>query len=112
KKGLIEAAEFGAAIAAVPVKGTIKMINSTRSVKQTLSRNKLYTVQTPQVFHYNVLLKALKEIDEEITDDSAAVEKMGQKVKIYMGSYENIKVTTQEDLFLARVIFRKSESRK
>lgn len=112
KKGLIEAAEFGAAIAAVPVKDTIKMINSTRSVKQTLSRNKLYTVQTPQVFHYNVLLKALKEIDEEITDDSAAVEKMGQKVKIYMGSYENIKVTTQEDLFLARVIFRKSESRK
>jgi 2-C-methyl-D-erythritol 4-phosphate cytidylyltransferase len=111
EKGISEASEFGTAIAAVPVKDTIKLMNSIGAVKQTLDRNNLYNVQTPQVFHYNILLTALEKIDEEITDDSSAIEKMGYKVKMYMGSYDNIKITTMEDLYIARAILKKLESR-
>lgn len=111
KKGISEASEFGTAIAAVPVKDTIKLINSIGAVKQTLDRKKLYIVQTPQIFHYNILLNALEKIDEEITDDSSAIEKMGYKVKMYMGSYDNIKITTREDLYIARAVLKKLESR-
>jgi len=105
EEGVREAARSGAAIAAVPVKDTIKVSDSRGKVKETLSRKYLWAVQTPQVFRYDIIKKAY-EREEDVTDDSSLVEKMGVPVKIYMGSYDNIKVTTQQDLKLAEEILK------
>lgn len=105
EKGLREAAATGAAIAAVPVKDTIKVADSRKKVKETLPRKHLWAAQTPQVFRYDIILKAY-ENEEEVTDDSSLVEKIGIPVKIYSGAYDNIKVTTQQDLKLAEAILK------
>lgn len=105
EEGLREAAKTGAAVAAVPVKDTIKMSDSRGKVRETLPRKYLWAVQTPQVFRYDIIKQAC-ENDEDVTDDSSLVEKMGIPVKIYSGSYDNIKVTTQQDLKLAEMILR------
>ena len=108
--GLEAAKETGAAIAAVPVKDTIKLSNNNAIVKETLQRQQLWTVQTPQIFHFDIITKAHKQITDEATDDASLVEKLGYKVKLYMGSYNNIKVTTPEDMILAELIARSEEN--
>lgn len=105
EEGLREAAASGAAIAGVPVKDTIKVSDLHGKVKETLPREYLWAVQTPQVFRYDIIQKAY-ESDADVTDDSSLVEKMGVPVKIYMSSYDNIKITTQQDLKVAEVILR------
>ncbi len=109
EQGLEEAQETGAAIAAVPVKETIKMVKADRSIRQTPRRDKLWAAQTPQVFRSDIIMEAYRQRDREVTDDAALVEALGYKVKVYMGSYDNIKVTTPEDLALAEVILRNRE---
>lgn len=104
----------------VPLKDTIKEVRCQVSgvrrkgeeiiVKKTLNRSVLWAIQTPQVFKYPALMKAYKKAMEErfySTDDSAIVEKYGGKVKVIMGSYSNIKVTTPEDLDIAELLLRK-----
>jgi 2-C-methyl-D-erythritol 4-phosphate cytidylyltransferase len=81
----------------VPVKDTIKVV-SEGLVQETLNRQKLWVVQTPQVFRFDIIERAYRQSAEEATDDASLVEKLGQKVRVYMGSYDNIKVTTREDL--------------
>ena len=112
ERGLLEARDSGAAIAAVPVKDTIKFVEAGNLVQGTLERQSLWAVQTPQVFRYNIISEAYRQIKSEVPDDAAAVEKLGHKVKVYMGSYENIKVTTKEDLALAQLILRNREQEK
>ncbi len=105
EEGLRAASKTGAALAAVPVKDTIKVSDSRGKVKQTLPRKHLWAAQTPQVFRYDIILKAYRS-DEDVTDDSSLVEKMGIPVKIYSGSCDNIKVTTPQDLKLAEIILK------
>ena len=94
----------GAAIAAIPVRDTIKITNDTGIVMETLPRNLLWAVQTPQIFSFDLITRAYEELTSDVTDDAHAVEHLGYSVKIYIGSYNNIKVTTQEDLISAEVI--------
>lgn len=102
--GVEAARETGAAAAAVPVKDTIKLADDTGLVTATLERGRLWAIQTPQVFAFDVITQAYQELATEVSDDAAAVERREGKVKLYMGSYRNIKVTTPEDLMLAEVI--------
>jgi 2-C-methyl-D-erythritol 4-phosphate cytidylyltransferase len=102
--GLKIVGETGAAVAAVPVKDTIKLVADERLVGETLQRDKLWAAQTPQVFSFDVIMRAYETLPAEVTDDATAVERFGHKVQLYMGDYKNIKVTTTEDLALARII--------
>jgi 2-C-methyl-D-erythritol 4-phosphate cytidylyltransferase len=106
KRGINAAVETGAAIAAVPVKDTIKQSDANMIVTKTLQRSLLWEVQTPQIYRFDIISEAYKNIEDDFTDDAAIVEKLGYKVKIFMGSYNNIKITTQEDLIMAEIIAR------
>jgi 2-C-methyl-D-erythritol 4-phosphate cytidylyltransferase len=92
-------------VVGVPVKDTIKEASG-GEVKLTLDRNRLWAVQTPQLFRCKTIMEAYSRAMEESfysTDDSALVEKYGGRVRIVMGSYMNIKVTTPEDLRIAEL---------
>ena len=104
------AKECGAAIAAVPLKDTVKIVDARGVVVSTPDRSSLCAVQTPQIFEINVLRKGydfLKEHPVAVTDDASLVEASGHPVAVAEGSYENIKVTTLEDLLLAEKILEK-----
>lgn len=103
--GLQEAHETGAAVPAVPVKDTIK-IAAGGMVRETPARETLWVVQTPQVFRLDIIARAYDKATDDVTDDSTLVEKLGYKVKLYPGSYDNIKITTTEDLALAELILK------
>jgi 2-C-methyl-D-erythritol 4-phosphate cytidylyltransferase len=103
--------EHGAAVIAVPVKDTIKRIHN-HEVVETVERSSLWAIQTPQAFRVSLLLYAHQkaEKDEYLgTDDSSLVERMNVSVKIVEGSYDNIKLTTAEDLYFAEAIMRKRQ---
>jgi len=107
--GLKVAGETGAAIAAVPVTDTIKVARDGWVVQQTLPRGNLWAVQTPQVFRFDIITEAYHRVEAEVTDDASLVEQLGYKVKLYMGSYDNIKITTPDDLALAEILWHKHE---
>ncbi len=107
EQGLDAASETGAAIAAVPVTDTIKVVGANMLVQGTPPRQSLWSVQTPQVFRFDVIQDAYNQTKFEVTDDSTAVERLGHKVKIYTGSYDNMKITTPDDLAVAGVLWRK-----
>ena len=100
-----------AVIVAVPVKPTIKRVNVKDStIQQTLNRSELWEAQTPQVFKKDVILMAHRRNRiENPTDDAAMVEAIDIKVKVLMGSYQNIKVTTKEDVVLVNALFRSAK---
>lgn len=101
-----QAADAGAVVVAVPVKDTIKVAEQ-GNIKGTPERSSLWIAQTPQVFQRTLLTNALEEaraVGFEGTDDSSLVERLGHAVTIYQGSYENIKITTPEDLVIARAL--------
>ena len=104
ERAVAAASEWGAATAAVPVKDTIKVVDSDLSVVDTPSRDRLWAAQTPQAFRLDLLLRAHSEACRDFTDDAAMVEAIGHPVKLFMGSYLNIKVTTPEDLLFAEAI--------
>ncbi|MBI3779778.1 MAG: 2-C-methyl-D-erythritol 4-phosphate cytidylyltransferase [candidate division NC10 bacterium] len=107
----LEAAkEWGAAVAAVPVTDTIKRVDADRLVVETPDRDQLWAVQTPQVFRYSLLMRAhlaVREHEIIATDDAALVERIGVRVKVVTGSYENFKITSEEDVPLAELILRR-----
>lgn len=105
-RGLAAAEETGAAVAAVPVGDTIKLAEG-GLVCETLPRDKLWAVQTPQVFRIDVINQAYRKAEGEVTDDASLVEQMGCPVKLYAGSYDNIKITTPGDLAVAEVLVKK-----
>ena len=103
-----------AAAPAVPVKDTVKTGKEEGAVEQTLRRDTLRAVQTPQVFDAELLRAALQSaIDKElpITDDCSAVELMGKTVYLIEGEEENIKITTPVDLIIAEALLRAREER-
>ena len=109
EQGLAEARETGAAVAAVPVTDTIKVAGDDRIVRQTLLRQNLWAIQTPQVFSYPIIAEAYRRVKGDVTDDASLVEQLGYKVKLYMGCYDNIKITTPDDLALAEILWQKHE---
>lgn len=106
-----KAEEGDGAILAVPVTDTIKKVYESSSiVEKTPKRSRLWAAQTPQVFKRDVLIRAYDEAvrnDFLGTDDSSLVERIGGKVSIVQGSYSNIKLTTPEDLILAKSLVNK-----
>ncbi len=96
-----------AAIAAVAVKDTIK-VSKDGFIESTPERSTLYSAQTPQAFAYD-LYKEMLSRGGDFTDDSQLAESMGIKVKITMGSYDNVKITTPEDIALGELISAKKE---
>jgi 2-C-methyl-D-erythritol 4-phosphate cytidylyltransferase len=64
-------------------------------------------VQTPQVFRLDIIKEAYSQASSDVTDDSALVEAAGYRVKLYMGAYDNIKLTTPADMFLAEALWRR-----
>jgi 2-C-methyl-D-erythritol 4-phosphate cytidylyltransferase len=97
---LAAAQRTGAAVAAVPVVDTIKRV-ADGLVVETPPRGELWAVQTPQVFRGELLARAHREQPDDATDDAALVERCGVKVGVAEGAYDNIKITTPEDLELA-----------
>ncbi|MBQ7318543.1 MAG: 2-C-methyl-D-erythritol 4-phosphate cytidylyltransferase [Phascolarctobacterium sp.] len=108
------AKKYGAAIAAVPVKDTIKVVNEEGEVTATPARSSLYAVQTPQIFEVNLLKAAYANLAQnpaQVTDDASVVELLGHKVVVAQGRYENIKITTPEDLLFAENLLAQQEKR-
>lgn len=112
--GVIEkAAQEGAAACAVPVKDTIKIIDSSGKIVTTPDRASLRAVQTPQVFDFALYKKAIEKAVSEgkqYTDDCQLIESIGRPVYLTEGDYENIKITTPDDLLVAEKFL--SERRK
>lgn len=104
------ARETGAAVAAVRVSDTIKLLADEGASAKTLQRHRLWAAQTPQVFSIDVISRAYEDLVVDVTDDGSAVERLGIDVHIFRGDYRNIKVTTPQDLALARIIARNHSS--
>ena len=105
------AAEYGAAAPVVPVKDSIKRIEN-GNIAADVARNTLAAVQTPQVFRKDLLCRALTSAAERgysFTDDCAAVESLGTIVKATHGSYQNIKITTPEDILVAEALLTRED---
>ena len=104
------AREFGATCVGMPVKDTIKRVDATGDVVETPDRERLWQVQTPQGFVADVLLRAHEHALTEGfrgTDDASLVERLGFRVRMVVGAYANIKLTTAEDLAFAEALLGK-----
>lgn len=107
-----EAEKFGSSVAGVRTKDTIKKAGDDLTVKETLDRRELWNIQTPQTARLGVFLEAFEKAFQENfygTDDVMLIERIGKKVKIVESSYENIKITTSEDLDIAEKILEKRQ---
>lgn len=110
-RGLEAARETGACVVGMPSKDTVKLADEEGFVQETPDRNRVWTVQTPQIFHYPLILRAHESIRRKdmstITDDAMVVEQeSGVKVRLSEGSYRNIKITTPEDLAVAEAFLK------
>ena len=113
EKGIRECTEaavkYGAAVAAVPAKDTIKRSDDEDFVTETVDRDGLWYIQTPQAFRYGLIMEAHRKAEAEGfegTDDAVLAERAGNKVRLVMCNYFNIKITTREDLVIAEAIGR------
>lgn len=106
------AAKTGAAVPAIPVRDTVRVVEGGLGVS-TPAREKLYAMQTPQVFDADMIRAAMINAIQkkaEITDDAAALELMGAKVNIVPGAEENLKITTRLDLAIANALARRNDA--
>lgn len=108
--------EYGACAVGMPVKDTIKISDEDGFVSCTPPREKVWMIQTPQAFSYQTILAAYEELlkteRRTVTDDAMVLEAVtGQRCRLVPGSYENIKITTPEDLLLASAILQRREER-
>lgn len=109
KDSIAAAKKYDAAIAAVPVKDTIKTGSKNALVIKTVDRQNLWSIQTPQVFKYELIMKAYAQAYKQKfcgTDDASLLERLGKKVKIIPGSDNNLKITTLTDLLIAEQIIK------
>lgn len=109
--GLLATQEHQAAVAAVPVKDTIKQVQDSL-IQNTPDRSQLWAVQTPQVFAFPLIQQAHHNelAEHEATDDASLLERLGHPVAIFPGSYTNLKITTQEDLLIAEALMQGSHT--
>ena len=110
------AGKYGAAAPAVRVKDTVKRVDGGEIVRETLDRAALRAIQTPQVFDADLLKAALQKAledgdSERVTDDCAAVERLGKEILLVEGDEENLKLTTPLDFALARAILEDRKHR-
>lgn len=96
--------QFGTGVAAMPVRDTVKRADAKGRVLETLDRTELYAMQTPQGFRKETLLKAHRKIKTRMTDDAALVEALGVEVRLVMSEPSNIKLTSGEDVVMARAL--------
>lgn len=111
ERALARAREVGAALLAVPAKDTVKRVDASGIVKETPPRKELWLAQTPQIARRGQLIEALEAAGtSEVTDEASALERIGQRVAVVEGSYENLKLTTAEDLpVVSRLLARRLE---
>jgi 2-C-methyl-D-erythritol 4-phosphate cytidylyltransferase len=108
---LCSAAWYGAAVAAVPLKDTLKRVSEAGEVEVTVPREHLWRIQTPQAFQYHVLQAAFQQAWERdlwATDEAGLVEALGHRVKVVPGVESNVKITTPDDLLFCETFFRRS----
>lgn len=94
-------------VVGVPVSDTVKTVNANGSVIETMDRRNLWSIQTPQAFPYTDLIRAFDQAEQDGfygTDEASLVERLGIPVRVVMGRYENIKITTPSDLILGEAI--------
>ena len=112
ERTLSDAKRYGAAVASVPVKDTIKRVDADGFSAETLERKRLRQMQTPQTFSFPLIYEAYRKMVEEepqpdVTDDAEVLQRMcGKASFLSEGSYENLKITTPEDLLLAEAILK------
>jgi 2-C-methyl-D-erythritol 4-phosphate cytidylyltransferase len=102
--------EYDAAVLAVQPKDTVRRSTGGGFFDQTLDRTALWLIQTPQAFRAKLLVKAFEKAKKDkfySTDEAALIERLGVKIRIVEGSYDNIKITTPEDLELGLLIFER-----
>ncbi|HEY8600991.1 MAG TPA: 2-C-methyl-D-erythritol 4-phosphate cytidylyltransferase [Thermomicrobiales bacterium] len=107
RRGVEAAIAHGAAIAAMPVKETIKQVDAGGLIMSTPPREALWAAQTPQLARRKALEQALNSAQARgatVTDEAAALEASGERVTVFAGAYTNLKVTTPEDLILAAAL--------
>ena len=108
---LQDALKYGASVSAVKTKDTIKICDENGFVISTPNRDQLYNIHTPQVFDFDLIFDAYKKLMENpkpVSDDAGVLEEFSDvKVKLTEGSYDNIKITTPEDFFVANNILKK-----
>lgn len=103
--------KYGACVLGVPAKDTIKICDENGFVSDTPERKLIWHAQTPQSFKYDIIADAYKKANEDGflgTDDSVLVERTGCKIKMVEGSYDNIKITTPEDLYVGERILERN----
>jgi len=101
------AKEYGACILGIPANDTLKQVDTSGFICNTLKRDDILLAQTPQAFQYDLIIKAHENAKREgfaCTDDASLVERLGKKVKIIHGSRRNIKITSREDLVFATAL--------
>lgn len=107
------AMEMGGCVAGVPAKDTIKVCNSENIAVDTPDRSTLWQIQTPQTFRRELIMKAYEQAKEDGfvgTDDASLAEYSGYPVKVIMGSYRNIKITTKEDLLIGETFLKEERA--
>jgi len=107
------AVEMGGCAAGVPAKDTIKVCNSENIAVDTPDRSTLWQIQTPQTFRKELIVKAYEQAKAEGflgTDDASLAENSGYSVKVIMGSYRNIKITTKEDLLIGEAFLKEGQA--
>lgn len=108
-----EASQVQAVTVGVPVKDTVKAVDGCGWIAETLNRDGLWLTQTPQAFKRDVIVRAHEEAyknNYHTTDDASLVERTGIAVKMIHGSYDNIKITTKDDIMLAEILIKKFKS--
>jgi 2-C-methyl-D-erythritol 4-phosphate cytidylyltransferase len=103
-RGLFEVTATGACVAALPARDTIKRVDLDRTVLETPPREQLWTVQTPQLFRRDLVLEALAASDDDATDEAALIERHGGTVRVFEGETTAFKITTPDDLEIARAL--------
>lgn len=109
QEALHQAVSHGAAIAAVPVKDTLKRVSATGEVEATMPREGLWRVQTPQAFRRRLLQEAFQHAWKQgftATDEAGLIEALGQGVRIVQGLESNVKITTPDDLLICESLLR------
>ncbi|MCZ8537634.1 2-C-methyl-D-erythritol 4-phosphate cytidylyltransferase [Paenisporosarcina quisquiliarum] len=111
KKLAQKASETGAAIAGVKAKDTMKRVHN-HIIEETVDREQLWIIQTPQAFQTDILVKAQKQAEQDEflgTDESMLVERLNIPVHVVESTYDNVKMTTQEDLLMGEAILQKRQ---
>jgi len=93
----------------VPVDDTLKLVNARAEIEQTIDRSQYWQAQTPQMFRYGLLVKALRELiaqSLQVTDEAGAIERLGLRPQMVVGHKDNIKITHSADLAMAASILQ------